>query len=179
MDFSLRDFQPGLPSSTGLPYPDSFNRESSNGQYPARKKNVSRFCVICERSSPPASRLNLNAPGDSATDPEEQAMMLGINAAAVVEEALTYFSCRDEWYMIAGSVCRRKRLKEKLNGKLVEQTTGFKGIATRDIIAAMKQMASEDELISMELEEVRGLIRRRWLMWVALLYPRMTLNAET
>ena len=67
-------------------------------------------------------------------------MMLGINAAAVVEEALTYFGCRDEWYMIAGSVCRRKRLKEKLNGKLVEQTTGLKGIVIRDIIAACWMM---------------------------------------
>ena len=51
-------------------------------------------------------------------------------------------------------------MKEKLNGKLVEETTGLKGIVIRDILAAVKQLASEDELISMELEEIRGLIQK-------------------
>ena len=124
------------------------------------RKMYQDFVSYARARAPPASRLNLDAPGDSATDPEEQATRLGINAAAVVEEVLTYFGCRYEWYMIAGSVRRRERLKEKLNGKLVEQTTGIKGIAIRDIIAAVRQMASEDELISMELEEICGLIQK-------------------
>ena len=51
-------------------------------------------------------------------------------------------------------------MKEKLNGKLVEETTGLKGIVIRDILAAVKQLASEDELISMELEEICGLIQK-------------------
>jgi len=42
----------------------------------------------------------------------------------------------------------------------VEQTTGFKGIVIRDILAAVKQLASEEELISMEVEEIRGLIQK-------------------
>ena len=110
--------------------------------------------------APPAACLYLDEPGDSAADSEEWAMRLGINTEAAVEEALAHFGCRDEWYMIAESVCRRRRLKEKLNGKLVEQTTGLKGVVIRDILAAVKQLASEDELISMEIEEIRGLIQK-------------------
>ena len=59
------------------------------------------------------------------------------------------------------SVYRRKGFKEKLDWKLVEQTTttGPKGIVVRDIPATVKQLASEDELMSMELE-IRRLIQK-------------------
>lgn len=121
------------------------------------RKMYQDFVSYASARAPPAF---LEDPGDSAADPEELAVRLGINAEAAIEEALAYFGRRDEWYMIAESVCKRKRLKEKLNGKLVEQTTGLKGIVIRDILAAVKQLASEDELISMELEEIRGLIQK-------------------
>ena len=81
---------------------------------------------------------------------------MGIVAETAVKEALVCIGCRDEWYMITESVYRRKRSKEKLNGKLVEQTTGLQETTIRDLIAAVKQLASEDELISIELEEIRG-----------------------
>jgi len=118
------------------------------------------FVSYANARAPPASRLNLDGQHDSAVDPEELAVKLGINAEAAVEEALEYFGCRDEWYFVAESVCRRKRLKKKLNGNLVEQATGLKGIAIRDVIAAVKQMASEDELLSMEQDEIQRLIRK-------------------
>jgi len=124
------------------------------------RKLYQDFVSYANARVPPASCLDLDGPGNSTADPEELAVRLGINAEATVEEALVYFGCRDEWYMIAESVCRRKRLKGKLNGKLVEQTTGFKGIVIRDILAAVKQLASEEELISMEVEEIRGLIQK-------------------
>ena len=124
------------------------------------RKMYQEFVSYAIARAPPASCLYLDEPCDSAADSGEQAMRLGINAEAAVEEALVFFGCREEWYMIAESVCRRKRLKEKLNGKLVEQTTGLKGIVIRDILAAVKQLASEDELISMEIEEIRGLIQK-------------------
>ena len=108
---------------------------------------------------PPTSRLNLDELRDLAADPAQLAAELGINAEAAVEEALVCFGCRDEWYLIAESVTRRKRLKEKLNGTLVEQATGLKGIVIRHVIAAVKEKASEDELLSMEQEEIQGLIR--------------------
>ena len=118
------------------------------------------FVSYAVARAPPASCLSLDEPGDTEADSEERALGLGIDAEAAVEEALAFFGCRDEWYMIAESVSRRKMLKEKLNGKLVEQTTGLKGVVIRDILAAVKQMASEDELISMESEEIRGLIQK-------------------
>jgi hypothetical protein len=123
------------------------------------RKVYQDFVSYASARAPPTLRLNLDGPSDSATDPDELAVTLGIDAEAVVEEALAYFGCRDEWYMIAESVRRQKGLKEKLNGKLVEQTTGLKGIVIRDIIAAVKQMASEDELISMGSEDIRRLIQ--------------------
>jgi hypothetical protein len=139
-----------------------------------RERNMYQdFVSYASARAPPASCLYLEEPGNPAADPEELAARLGINAEATVEEALAYFGCRDEWYMIAESVCRRKRLKEKLNGKLVEQTTGLKGIVIRDIMAAVKQLASEDELVSMEVEEIRGLIQKT----VAQMRTK-TLNAE-
>ena len=118
------------------------------------------FVSYAAARAPPASCLSLDEPGDTAAGFEERAVRLGIDAEAVVEEALTFFGCRDEWYMIAESVSRRKRLKERLNGKLVERTTGLKGTVIRDILDAVKKLATEDELISMELEEIRGLIQK-------------------
>ena len=118
------------------------------------------FVSYANARAPPASRLNLDNPADSAATPEELAVELGIIEEAIVEEALVYFGRRDEWYLIAENVCRRKMLREKLNGKLVEQTTGLKGIVIRDIITAVKQMASEDELVSMEQEKIQGLIQK-------------------
>ena len=96
--------------------------------------------------------------GRYSRDSKERAIRLVINAEAAVKEALVCIGCRDEWYMIAESVCRRKRSKEKLDGKPVEKTTGLQE-TIRDNLAAVKQMASEDELISIELEEIRGLIQ--------------------
>jgi hypothetical protein len=124
------------------------------------RKMYQAFLSYVNARASPASRLNLDEPGDSAADSEQLARELDINAEATLEEALEYFGCRDEWYLIAESVSRRKKLKEKLNGKLVEQTTGFKGIFIRDIIAAVKEKVSEDELLSMEQEEINGLIRK-------------------
>jgi len=48
----------------------------------------------------------------------------------------------------SGECLQAKTLKERLNGKVVEQTTGLKRIIIRDILADVKQLASEDELIS-------------------------------
>ena len=124
------------------------------------RKMYQEFVSYAIARTPPDSCVYLDEPDVSATDSEERAMRLGIDAKATVEEALAHFGCRDEWYMIAESVYRRKKLKEKLNGKLVEQTTGLKGVVIRDILAAVKQLASEDELISMETEEIRGLIQK-------------------
>jgi len=49
------------------------------------RKMYQEFVLYASARARSASRLNLDAPGDSATDPEEQAMRLGINAATVVE----------------------------------------------------------------------------------------------
>ena len=124
------------------------------------RKMYQAFVSYANDRAPPAFRRNLDEPGNSAADLEELAVELSTTAEATVEEALAYFGCRDEWYLIADGVWRRKMLKEKLNGKLVEQITGYKGIVIRSIIAAVKQMASEDELVSMEPEEIQGLIQK-------------------
>ena len=91
------------------------------------RKTYQDFVSYTSARAPPASRLNLDAPGDSAADPEEQAMRLGINAAAMVEEALTYFGCRDEWYMIAGSVQAKK-----VEGKVERKACGADYRVQRD-----------------------------------------------
>ena len=118
------------------------------------------FVSYANAQAPSASRLNLDEPGDSPVDFEALAVDLGIVAEATVEEALVYFGRRDEWYLIAESIFRRKTLKEKLNGKLVEQITGLKGVIIRSIIASVKEMASEDELVLMEPDEIQGLIQK-------------------
>jgi anti-sigma factor ChrR (cupin superfamily) len=121
------------------------------------RKMYQDFVSYARARAPPAT---LDEPDDSSADPEQLAAELGIDAKAAVEEALEYFGRRDEWYSIAESVSKRKRLKEKLNGKLVEQTTALKGVVIRDILAAVKEKASEDELLSMEQEEIQGLVRK-------------------
>jgi len=125
------------------------------GNIMRERKVYQDFVSYASARAPPAPEH-----GDSAAGLEGPAVEFDITAEATVEEALGYFGCRDEWYLIAENVFRRKMLKEKLNGKLVEQTTGLKGIIIRHIIAAVKQMASEDELVSMEQEEILGLIQK-------------------
>ena len=124
------------------------------------RKMYQEFVSYANARAPSASRLNLDQPSDSPVDFEALAVDLGIVAEATVEEALVYFGRRDEWYLIAESIFRRKALKEKLNGKLVEQITGLKGVIIRSIIASVKEMASEDELVLMEPDEIQGLIQK-------------------
>ena len=121
------------------------------------RKMYQDFVSYVNGRTPPTSHLNYDKP---AADPEQLVGELGIDEEAAVEDALEYFGCRSEWYSIAESVSRRKRLKEKLNGKLVEQTTGLKGIVIRDIIAGVKEKVSEDELLLMEQEEIQRLVRK-------------------
>ena len=52
----------------------------------------------------PASCLYLDESRASAANSEERAMKWGIDAEVAIYEALAFFGCRDEWYMIAESV---------------------------------------------------------------------------
>ncbi len=60
------------------------------------RKVYQEFVSYAIARVPPASCLYLNAPGDSAANSEERATKLGIDAVAAVDEALTFFGCRDE-----------------------------------------------------------------------------------
>jgi len=64
------------------------------------RKMYQEFVSYAIARAPPASCLYLDERGDSAADSEERAMGLGIDAEAVVEEALAHFGCRDEWSII-------------------------------------------------------------------------------